>query len=480
MDIGYRCKKPINVLSAREAIRIHEGSLEVLRDCGIKFEHPEALRILEEAGCSVDKEKKLVKFPFRVVEDCLKKVPDNFCLKARNPKYDLKFSGDEVYFVNHAAPQMVDLNTGERRLQRLKDVTQLVTVIDALEDYHGCFLPAISLADKPPEVAMQWINAEIFRRTEKSTIGASFGDSPKWVVRMAEVVGEKVEGCSGAVPPMDYSWDMANGVIEYARGGHPVALTGGIVLGATGPVTMAGALVQQNAEILGGIVLTQLISPGLGNFYGIQSIPLDMRTGLLATGAVEAGLLIAATAQMARYYKIPCKSQFPMTDANTPDQQCGYEKAIQLMMCVLGGVNYVISGGGVDDEHIIDFDQLVIDNEMYGMVGRLLDGIKVDVDTLAINLIKEVGPIPGTYLNKKHTQSWWKKENYIPRLSDRVDYNTWKKKGSKDIVQLAHEKVKEILKNHEPVLLPKEVDQELDSILKAAEKEKLGEAVSWQ
>ena len=137
-----------------DVARIHQGSLEVLRDCGIKFEHPEALNILGEGGCSVDKVKMLVTFPTRIVEQYLKKIPETVYLKARNPKYDLKFSGDEVYFVNHAAPQMVDLETGKRRLQKLEDVTQLVTVIDALEDYHGCFLPAISLADKPPEVAM--------------------------------------------------------------------------------------------------------------------------------------------------------------------------------------------------------------------------------------------------------------------------------------------------------------------------------------
>lgn len=479
MTIGYKARNPINILNSDDISRIHEGSLNVLRDCGVKFEHPEALTLLAEAGCEVDREKMVVRFPVGIVEESLKKIPDCFTLKARNSEYDLKFSGSEVYFANTAAPSMVDLRTGQRRLQALADVTQLVTVIDALKDYHACFLPAITLADKPPDVSMQWINAEMFRRTEKTTIGASFGDSPQWVVRMAEAVGETVMGCSGPVPPLTYPKDMANGLIIYAKNGHPVSLNGGIAMGATGPVTFAGTLVQQNAEVLAGVVLTHLINPGIGTFYSIQSQPMDMRTGYLVTGGIEVALLVAATVQIAHSYKMPCKAQFPRTDANTPDQQCGYEKAFQLMASALAGLNYAVSGGGIDDEHLIDFIQLVIDDEMWGMIGRFLDGIKVNDETLAIDLIKEVGPIPGNYLNKKHTRAWWKQENFIPRLSDRTSFETWAKQGSKDIVGLARERVNEILRSHQPVPLPEDVDRELDAILMAAEKEKLGSVVSW-
>ena len=474
MGIGYRCKNPMKVLTDDEVVRIHEKTLEVLKECGVKFEDAEALKILEGAGCEVDGKSGLVKFPVPILEEAMGKKPDTFYLRGRNPRYDLKFSGDEVYFTNHAAPKIVDWDTGEPKTATLEDVNKMVTLIDALEDYHACFGTAMSLSDKPAEVFREWVQASIFRHTEKSTIGTALKGCAKWMVEMAAVVGETIMGCSCSSSPLVCGEGMCRAIIEYAGGGHPVSVQGGAAMGATAPVTIAGTLVMQNAEVLAGMVLTQLVNPGIGMFYGSETLPMDMRTGRLATGAVEVGILSAATAQVARYYGTPYMALYPMTDANVPDQQCGYEKATQLVLAVMAGVNYNISGGGVEDEFLLSYEQLVIDNEMYGMMGRLLEGIRVDEETLCLDLIKEVGPIPGTYLNKKHTGYFWEKENYIPRLSSRKSHGKWRKEGGKDIVELAREKVEDILKTHKPAPLSKEADRELGRILKAVEKEKLG------
>ena len=474
MSIGYKCKNPIKLLSNQEVEQIHEGTLEILRDCGVKFEDEEALKILSEAGCQVDRDTMLVRFPVKVVEEALKQKPDIFDLKGRNPKYDLKFSGEEVYFTNHSAPRIMDWRTGKPRAATLEDVDKWVTIIDALEDYHACFSTATSLADKPVEVFREFILAEIFRFTEKSTIGTSLKGCPKWIIRLAEVVGEKLMATTSSSSPLVCPEPMCRAIIEYARADHPVAIQGGSAMGATSPTTIAGTLVLQNSEVLAGMVLTQLVKPGIGMFYGSETLPMDMRTGRLATGAVEVGILNAATSQIAHFYSTPYMALYPMTDANSQDQQCGYEKGIQLVLSVLAGVSYNISGGGVEDEHLSSFEQLVIDNDTYGMMGRLLGGITVDDNSLAIDLIKEVGPIPGTYLNKRHTRDFWRKENYIPRLSSRMSHSRWEREGSKDIVELARENVAEIMKKHTPVPLPKEMDRELDKILLAVVKEKLG------
>jgi len=474
MTLGYRCADPIKLLSDNEVTQIHEGSLEVLRDCGVKFDSERALKILDDGGCQVDYQSGLVKFPIKIVEACLKNVPDTFYTTARNPKYNMKYSGEEIYFVNHSASKMVDLETGKRRSISLNDLIQLTTVIDALEDYHGVFWPCAGLSDKPPKVSGEWVTATLLRYTEKSIIASTFGGCAKWAILMADVVGVKIQGAAGPAPPLTYSKFQTEGLIDYAKAGHPVAICSGIVSGATGPVTLAGTLVQQNAEILAATVLTQLINPGLGIFYGTETMTMDMRTGRLASGSVETALLTAAAAQLSHFYKMSTKSHFPMTEAKTPDQQCGYERALQLLLLALAGTNYIIHGGGVDDEELLHFDQLVIDNDIYGMVGRILGGIAVNKDTLAVDLIKQVGPIPGSYMDKRHTKDWWKKENYIPRVSDRNDYNVWVNKGSKDILTVAREKVMDILKNHEPVPLPEEQDREIAKILKAVEKEKLG------
>jgi trimethylamine--corrinoid protein Co-methyltransferase len=474
MGIGYKSKKLMKVLSNNEVERVHEGTLEVLKDCGVRFEDEEALKILGEAGCQVDRDRMMVKFPVKIVEESLKKKPDTFYLKGRNPKYDLKFSGEEVYFTNHACSQIVDWNTGKPKIATLDDVTRMITIIDALENYHACFETAAILADKPIEVTREWIRAETFRNTEKSATAGSLKGTRKWLIRMAEVVGETMQACTCSSSPLVCGEDMCRAIIEYGRAGHPLSIQSGAAMGATCPATIAGTLVLHNAEVLAGMVLAQLANPGIGMFYGSETMPMDMRTGRLASGAVEVGILTAAIAQMADFYGVPCRAVFPMTDANSPDQQCGYEKAVQLVLMVLAGVNYNISGGGLEDEVLVSFEQLVIDNEMYGMMGRLLEGIKVDEDSLSVNLIKEVGPVPGSFLNKKHTSDFWEKEHYIPRLSARMSYARWERGGAKDIVKVAREKVMEIWKTHKPVPLPEEVDRELAKILEAAAKEKLG------
>jgi len=474
VGIGYKCRNPLKILSDDEVERIHERTLEVLKDCGVRFEDEEALKILGEGGCQIDREKMLARFSAKIVEESLKKKPDVFYVKGRNPKYDLKFSGDEVYFTNRSAPKIVDWDTGKPKVATVEDVDKLVTIIDALEDYHACFGIAMGLADKPVEVFREWVTAEVFRYTEKSTIGTALKGCPKWMIRMAEVVGETLMGTSASSSPLVCGEEMCRAIIEYARAGHPIQVQSGATPGATAPATLAGALVMQNAEILSGMVLAQLASPNIGMLYGSEVMPMDMRTGRLAAGAVEVGILTAAGAQVAHFYGFPYMALFPMTDANSPDQQCGYEKGIQLVLSVLAGVNYCVNGGGLEDECLLSFEQLVIDNEMCGMMGRLLQGVNVDEDSLAVDLIKEVGPMPGTFLNKRHTIDFWKRENYIPRLSARMSHTRWESEGSKNIVELAREKVTEILKTHRPVPLAEEVDRELNKVLEAVAKEKLG------
>lgn len=173
MGIGYRCESPMKVLTDQEVVRIHEKTLEVLVECGVKFEDAEALKILGDAGCEANGKSGLVRFPVPILEEAMAKKPDGFYLRGRNPKYDLEFSGGEVYFTNHAAPKIVDRDTGEPRKATLEDVDKMVTLIDALEDYHACFGTAMSLSDKPPEIFREWVQASIFRHTEKSTIGTA-------------------------------------------------------------------------------------------------------------------------------------------------------------------------------------------------------------------------------------------------------------------------------------------------------------------
>jgi trimethylamine--corrinoid protein Co-methyltransferase len=192
----------------------------------------------------------------------------------------------------------------------------------------------------------------------------------------------------------------------------------------------------------------------------------------MSSGAVEVGIMAVGIAQVWRSYNIPTGVFFPMTDSKLPDEQAAYEKYLQLLLCSLAGINYIMPCGGLENEGAQSIAQLVIDNEVCGMVGRILDGINVTEETLAIDLIKEVGPIPGNYLKKQHTRDWWKKERYLSKLSTREPYEKWLSSGAKDVVKRALEIGKEIIKTHKPPGLSKELNEKLDEILKIAEKEK--------
>lgn len=474
MSKFYKRESSFKTLSDEEVQQIHEASLKVLWDKGLIFDDEQSLALLEEAGCHVDRERMIARFPRDVIESVLRSIPGEFTIEARHPKHNLPFSGKEIYFSNLAIQKIQDYETGEVRAARLEDVARMATLIDALENYHACFevCPGI-LADKPAEVAPLWIMVETLRHTEKSIVGSPLNGLPRWVVEIANVVGEKVKSGVSSSSPLAYGSAACRAVFEFARAGFPLSVGSGIASGATGPATLAGSLVLQNAEVLAGIALVQLVKPGLGVFYGTAGMPMDMRTGRLAGGSMERGLLTVASAQLAELYRLPVWSPFPKTTAHSADEQCGFEKAFQLILGTLAGIAYSASGGGITDGSLISLEQLIIDHEMYGMMGRLLEGIRVNEDTLAVEIISRVGHLPSSYLTQQHTRKYWRSENYLPDICDRSPRGNWLKEGSPDIRSRAHEKVREILENHRPEPLSDEVERELDDLLKAAERELL-------
>jgi trimethylamine--corrinoid protein Co-methyltransferase len=194
-----------------------------------------------------------------------------------------------------------------------------------------------------------------------------------------------------------------------------------------------------------------------------------MRTGQVIQGGIERGLMGAAFAQIWRKYDIPSMTMI-CSDAHVPDYQCAMEKVMSITLQALAGSNMICFIGGVYDELTYSPEVSIIDNDIAKMVGRMLNGINTDISALAVDLIKEVGPIPGHYLNKKHTRETWKQEQLIPDLSNRLSHSEWAKEGQKDIITRAREKFQEIVEKHEPAPLTKEQDQEIENILTAARK----------
>jgi trimethylamine--corrinoid protein Co-methyltransferase len=470
---GFQCKKPYEILSRDELERIHQGSLEVLAETGMTVVHERALQLLEEGGCKVDHDSRRVRFPREIVEWAIQQCPETFLLKARNPELPLNLGGDIVYFASFPGFTWLDPDTLERHEATVDECARLVRLCDALPLVHTLCQPVAHLGDKPPQVELEWVHATELRNTDKTIMGTAFGGSSKWLVQMVAATDQQTLGGICISSPLAIPADQAQGILDYAESGNPQLILSGPSKGATGPASMAGTLVLQNAEILGGTVLAQLAHPGCGVMYMGYSTPMDMRYGTMASGAVEVGLMGVATAQLARYYGMPSGVFYPMTDAKVPDPQAIFEKHLQTYLCATAGVNYIMPLGGLDNEGSHSPVQMIIDHEVCRMVGKVLEGIKVDEEHLAIDLIKQVGPPPGNYLKTRHTRTHWQEEYILSDVIVRENYKAWVDDGSRGIVERAGKVARHLMETHQPNPLPAEADRELAKILQAAEKEKI-------
>ena len=468
---GFRCAKPYEILTPQEIEKIHQGSLEVLAETGMIVDDERSRKILQDGGCNIDHDSRVVRFPPDLVNWATEKCPDSFQLQARNPDKTLCLGGTAVYFASFPGFTWLDLDSQERLEATVEDCARLVRLCDALPMVHTLCQPVAHLGDKPPEVELLWVHATELRNTDKTIMGTAFGGSSRWLVQMVEAAGQQTLGGICIASPLVIPSDQAQGILDYAGSNNPLLILSGPSKGATGPGTMAGTLVLQNAEILGGTVLAQLARPGIGVMYMGYSTPMDMRYGTMASGAIDVGIMAVGTAQLARYYGMPSGVFFPMTDAKTPDPQAAFEKHLQTLLCALAGIHYIMPLGGLDNEGTHSPTQMVIDNEVCKMVGKVLEGIRVDEERLAVDLIKKVGPVPGNFLKTEHTRQHWQEEYILPEVSVREGYDAWNLSGSKGVVARAAETARRLMETHIPNPLPPQADRELANILRTAENE---------
>ncbi|MFC2030267.1 trimethylamine methyltransferase family protein [Chloroflexota bacterium] len=470
---GHTCRNPKDILTDIEIDMIHRSTVDILSNVGVVFGSEKALGILESGGCDVDRANGRVRFPGQLVESCIVRSPSQFRIRARHHDYDLEIGEDRLYFQSHPGLYIKDLETGERKEASLADIGPLVRLVDALNEIHLSIMPTGTISEKPPQVMVEWITAEQMRNTQKVTSAGVFQECTEWVIEMATVTEQQVYGQINPVSPLNYSQEQIEGGLEYVGAGHPVCILPGPTLGANSPATLAGTLVVQNAEHLAGLVLIQLFKAGAPVTLASYPHVMDMRNGAPCIGGVEVGLLGAALAQIGRRYGIPTHPEFPVSDSKALDEQAAIEKAMTAVLLAEAGANLITNGGALEAEKLWSPVQLVIDNEINGMVGRILDGIEVTENTLAVDIIKEVGA-GGNFLRTMHTQRTWRKEQYLPELADREGYETWAAQGAKEITERARERAVELVRTHQVPPLPEEQDRELDRIVRAAEKKKLG------
>jgi trimethylamine--corrinoid protein Co-methyltransferase len=460
------------VLSPAEVQQIDAASMEIVDSVGLKVGLKKARDAFGEAGARVDEATHTVRVPEKLVRWAIEQAPSQFTLYGADPESRLELGTDKTYFAGlGTATNIIDTETRELRPTTLEDVRNHLRLIDAFDHINNSQMDIW-----PNDIPMTTIHAEAIlawaQNTRKSFGMGCYAQMPSldMMKMMAIAVGGKEElqqrprffGICSVGSPLQMLKMQLEGLFHFAEYRQPMAMSPEAMSGSTAPATLAGLLAQQNAEILAHITLAQVVSPGTPVLYASVSTIADMATGNVAIGAIETGLITAAAAQLARHYALPCRGVGGATDAKTLDLQCMLERVATLMPAVLAGVHFITCGGTLESTTVESAPLLVLDNEVCGMMLRLARGIEVNENTLALDLVKQLGS-EGNYLAERHTAQNFRREHFLPKLLPRDVRQTWEQKGAKTTLDLAHERLRAILAKHEPRVLDAGIEKELQA-----------------
>lgn len=461
------------ILNQNQIEMIHENSLRILENIGVVIHYERAKEVLKKAGCTVDGD--TIKFPRKLVEDAIKSSPAEFTIYARDPKKNVLMSTETTNYAGPNCPPFVtDLERGRRNGTK-EDFCNLITIIDALEyvDMHSqipCEMNDVPISKRPYEMLYNTI-----RLSDKPFMGSSMGyETAKNVIEMAslafggmDAIKEKpVMYCIPCtLTPLSYDDTQIGAIFAYAEARQPQLINSLAIAGMTAPATLVGLVTVSNAEVLAGITLAQVISPGTPVIYSGAGSNAEMSNGLLSIGSPEHAICTLLFGQLCKYYQIPCRISGAMSDSKTMDSQAAYESAITLTMGQMAGGNFILHGVGIIESYnCVSYEKLIIDNEMIGFLKRIDRGVECDEETLAYDVMEDVGP-QGTFLAEDHTVEHYRDEFYRPTLSNRQPYEAWVRNGCLPIEQVANRKWKEILANYKGSTLDSSIDADLRKFL---------------
>ena len=469
----------LEVLTDEQIRQIHWSSLEILEQTGVRMPHERLLALLSDHGAFVDRATQVVKFPASLVENALKGAPSCFTWHGRNPKYDMRLGGDDVYYVGASTLVTVYDLDGTRRPATFEDVKRISRLKDGLAHINDAY-GAVHPQDVPEPAAHCYQMIGQLTSSEKPYRARMFGRQvAEDCLRMAQIVagGEaafrqrpNLMAMINTVSPLTNTPEQMEALIVYAEANAPLFFSPQIQAGATGPVTLAGLLIQMNAEILACLTAAQLVNPGCRVGYATTSGIMDMRQGLMPYATPESALINIATAQMARFYGIPSRGTGGFSEANTLDMQAGFETALTTIAAALAGIHFIIgAAGSIQNALGASYAKFVVDNEIIGYVKRIVSGIDFSPEAMALDTIQRVGPA-GQFLTEDHTVKHFKQALFHPLLSNRKSFTQWEAEGATTIEQRATEEAQRILREHHPEPLPADVEKELWDVVHSAER----------
>ena len=470
---------PVQVVSADEVEAVHNASLDVLEEIGMDFNLPQAREMWRKAGARVDGER--VRFDRAQVMELIATAPASFTLHARNPAHDLKIGGDRmVWGTVGSPPNAHDMDGGRRQgtLADYRNFLKLAQYFNAVDFISGYPVEPVDVhASVRHLVAIR--DAAVL--TDKPFHAYSLGDER---VRDGIEIARIVRGVSAdqlerepslftivnTNSPLKLDTPMLRGIIEMARRNQVVCITPFTLAGAMAPVTMAGAVVQQNAEALAGLAFTQLVRPGAPVIYGGFTSNVDMKSGAPAFGTPEYMKAVLLGGQMARRYNLPYRTSNTCA-ANTVDAQAAYESVFSLWALTMGGGNFIMHGAGwLEGGLVASFEKFVLDVDLIQMVKEFLQPLDMSEDALGVSAMREVGP-GGHFFGAAHTLARYGTAFYAPIISDWRNNQQWLAAGQPDAMQRANAVWKQALADYtEPPMEPG-LREELDAFVERRIKE---------
>ena len=470
----------LEILSRDEVIEIHDASVDVLANTGVRIDDSATRGMLKEAGAKAAENTGIIKIPESLVHEALKKAPKDFALYGRDGAPPLKLGQWDTYFTTGGyATYIYDLSTSERREVTSRDLADAVRIADALQN---CDLVA-NLPAAPRDVPQatldrhQW--AIGLTNTRKHVLSEARGyDSVEDAIAMAAAIMGSADELRKkpiitfdvtTISPLTQDRLQTQEIVGGARNGIPVSISPGPMAGASSPVTLAGTMTQANAEFLSGLVISQFASPGAPVIYACWARHLDQKTANVSMGTPEFALLRVCQAQLGRYYGLPTRGGGLVTDSKLVDAQSGYEKMATCLVPAMAGLNIVAGMAMVDSLKTMSYEQFILDDEIVGFARRILNGIDVTAEKIATDLIKSIGP-GGSFLGAKHSLKYFREELWMPQISDRTTWSQWHERGGKNAEVKAREVARRILASHKPSALSVDVEKKIWSIVREAEK----------
>ncbi len=458
-------------ISPEDVQKVHHSSLQVLDQVGILLDDPETQALLLDHGARAEGE--IVYLPPDLVVRCLQSCPKEVSLRGREA--EVKLGSNRLHVHNlGGARDVLDKPGAQIRPATTADVAQSAQLLDALENV-DTVTPLFTPRDVPPHMMVLTMFDQTIRNTTKPVNGPGVTTAKEVRIlgEMCRVVfGEQPAVSMGASPvsPLNFKGHIAPVMLEIARQNLTFGPLPCPSVGATSPMSLAGSLVQQNAENLASITIAQLARPGLPIVYCGRLSVLNMRNGAPIWGNPEVGMLSAGTVQLGHHYHLPVNVYGLAGSGYAADMQSGYERAMNALIPALAGADELSGVGEMAGGTISSNAQIVVDNDIYGMVRRILRGYSVDEDSLAVEVIAHAMQTSRNFLSEKHTRQYLRAgEIWSGRLGiEEVGWDMWQAAGAPSVMSRANRLAGQILADHEVPTLPEEQSRALDEIMRFA------------